>query len=399
MNQVTGQFDVCCRRPQGQPGNIIQTPSSPVTGSSILPKLPATTSQQGAVSSPTSQFSPSNTVSQQFPPTTQTTCPVLSSLPPLEECARTVSNCWSVGVRDVDCLDSALCCFDGCANRCQGRGPIQGNGLPRLDTVGSQGSKAGVGAVTQIQDTNLGSSINQEDRIVFPQSQTPQVFTPEVPPLSSSVQEVPQPSVTVPYIPYTSEQEEVHLGNTDSAPTKFNKIFGSQTKTSDDSTPQFQEITPIQSEASLSQPQIQTQPQPQQPPQQQPPTLGSILNPPGSSGAFTQCPSAMKCVEKIYCDYNGVMREDVQTLTREQEQLRVPLIPCVNKLRSGAVDTCCRDPNYKDPWPGSEQGQFDDGQYRGEGSSPVSAGGEGSLSVGETVVGTPQVKNSRPSYG
>ena len=36
------------------------------------------------------------------------------------------SNCTG---RDLDCLDSALCCFNGCANKCQGRGPVEGNGL------------------------------------------------------------------------------------------------------------------------------------------------------------------------------------------------------------------------------------------------------------------------------
>ena len=33
-----------------------------------------------------------------------------------------VSDCWSVGQPDVDCLNNALCCFDGCANVCQGAG-------------------------------------------------------------------------------------------------------------------------------------------------------------------------------------------------------------------------------------------------------------------------------------
>merc|ERR1712200_382777 len=56
-------------------------------------------------------------------------CPVLNTLPPLTECEGRNSNCWSPGVRDLDCLDSALCCFDGCANVCQGKGAKAGNGL------------------------------------------------------------------------------------------------------------------------------------------------------------------------------------------------------------------------------------------------------------------------------
>merc|ERR1712200_154652 len=56
-------------------------------------------------------------------------CPVLNTLPPLTECEGRKSNCWSPGVRDLDCLDSALCCFDGCANVCLGKGAKLGNGL------------------------------------------------------------------------------------------------------------------------------------------------------------------------------------------------------------------------------------------------------------------------------
>jgi len=70
---------------------------------------------------------------------------------------------------------------------------------------------------------------------------------------------------------------------------------------------------------------------------------------------FTQCPSAMKCVEKKLCDFNGVMRDFVTTLSPAQETLRVPLIPCVSQRAGGEVDVCCRDPNYKDPWPEQEQ--------------------------------------------
>merc|ERR1719341_1027447 len=70
---------------------------------------------------------------------------------------------------------------------------------------------------------------------------------------------------------------------------------------------------------------------------------------------FTQCPSAMKCVEKRLCDFNGVMRNFVTTLSPAQETLRVPLIPCVSQRLGGEVDVCCRDPNYKDPWPEQEQ--------------------------------------------
>ena len=44
-------------------------------------------------------------------------CPVMVGLP-LAQCRGAVNTCWSVGQTDVDCPNSQLCCFDGCANTC-----------------------------------------------------------------------------------------------------------------------------------------------------------------------------------------------------------------------------------------------------------------------------------------
>ena len=41
---------------------------------------------------------------------------------------------------------------------------------------------------------------------------------------------------------------------------------------------------------------------------------------------YSQCPSAMKCVPKSNCDFNGVMVNFAVRLTAAQEQRRVPLI-------------------------------------------------------------------------
>ena len=41
------------------------------------------------------------------------------------ECAGRVSDCWSLGRPDTDCSGHALCCSDGCANLCQGAGPVR----------------------------------------------------------------------------------------------------------------------------------------------------------------------------------------------------------------------------------------------------------------------------------
>merc|ERR1719391_1255856 len=77
-------------------------------------------------------------------------------------------------------------------------------------------------------------------------------------------------------------------------------------------------------------------------------TPAPVPSDPGAASLpFTQCPSAMKCVEKKLCDFNGVMRDFVTTLSPAQESLRVPLIPCVSQQAGSEVDVCCRDPNYK----------------------------------------------------
>jgi len=44
-------------------------------------------------------------------------CPAASPLSP-DECANSVSTCWSPGQRDTDCPGNGLCCFNGCANTC-----------------------------------------------------------------------------------------------------------------------------------------------------------------------------------------------------------------------------------------------------------------------------------------
>merc|ERR1711953_158527 len=61
-------------------------------------------------------------VTQNLGQAQQGSCPAVGSVPPVSQCAGRESNCWSVGQPDVDCLNNALCCFDGCANVCQGSG-------------------------------------------------------------------------------------------------------------------------------------------------------------------------------------------------------------------------------------------------------------------------------------
>lgn len=89
----------------------------------------------------------------------------------------------------------------------------------------------------------------------------------------------------------------------------------------------------------------------------------------------------MLCVPRVNCDFNGIITEKTLNLTPDLEMLRVPLIvsfqdntpvimvaeetcnfsflffqPCVNPDNQN-IDVCCRDPNYKDPWPNMNGGK------------------------------------------
>lgn len=106
MNQNTQQFDVCCRKPGILPAlennavDKFQRQELKVEVSYLLCWI----------------------CKDCFQPTT---CPVINILPPIEQCQGRPSNCWSVGVADTDCIGNAFCCFDGCANVCQGKGSAQ----------------------------------------------------------------------------------------------------------------------------------------------------------------------------------------------------------------------------------------------------------------------------------
>ena len=103
MNQALGKFEVCCRKP-AEFESTAAVPAVP---------LPAVPSQP---------VSNNNNAQPQVLQQQTSSCPAVTSLPPLSSCEGRQSNCWSVGVADLDCLDDALCCFDGCANVCMGRG-------------------------------------------------------------------------------------------------------------------------------------------------------------------------------------------------------------------------------------------------------------------------------------
>merc|ERR1712038_1560787 len=95
MNPATAQFNVCCRQAQAQ----------------LSPQISP---------SPSVSPVPDRTEVEEAARPSEASCPVISVLPPIQLCANRKSTCWSAGQADVDCLDNALCCFDGCANVCLG---------------------------------------------------------------------------------------------------------------------------------------------------------------------------------------------------------------------------------------------------------------------------------------
>ena len=99
----------------------------------------------------------------------------------------------------------------------------------------------------------------------------------------------------------------------------------------------------------------------------------------------------MKCVPKTNCDLKGVMTETTQNYSPEVELRRVPLIPCVNREAGNVVDVCCRDPNYKDPWPGGMM------MMNGGGAG----GGQNSVKVGQVqpAGARPQKQGQKKTQG
>jgi len=246
MNQATGQFNVCCRKPQEPSPSSSQLELRPEVSPEVSPEV-----------RPEERPDPERI---QFEEVEEpSSCPVVSVLPPIQLCANRKSTCWSAGLPDVDCQDNALCCFDGCANVCLGRVPVAGN-------PGPQNSPRQTAATTSVKS-----------------------------PGQNILQNLPSNTVTNPSPSPVLSQQKIPSNTVSNSPP------------------------PVSQQASAQ--------------------------------PFITCPSAMKCVPRVNCDFNGVMVNRNVVLSPLQEVQRVPLIPCINSARGNSVDVCCRDPNYKDPWP------------------------------------------------
>uniref|UniRef100_A0A8W7K5T8 Peptidase S1 domain-containing protein n=1 Tax=Anopheles albimanus TaxID=7167 RepID=A0A8W7K5T8_ANOAL len=136
------------------------------------------------------------------------------------------------------------------------------------------------------------------------------------------------------------------------------------------------------------------------PPQPQGPAAPAPLPPVG-------CSAAMNCTEEEYCSSTGVISKTPVQLTEEQKLFRVPVTPCRN-LERGFTGVCCRDPDYVDPWPVGQLGQynpeilgaaFDDGSYKPNGGNGGNGNGNGNgRRPGEPIQASPSQVTSTQSF-
>lgn len=69
------------------------------------------------------------------------------------------------------------------------------------------------------------------------------------------------------------------------------------------------------------------------------------------------CSAAMNCTRLEMCTAMGVISKTPVILTPEQQIFRVPLTECLHP-QTKEQGYCCRDPDYVDPWPVGQTGQY-----------------------------------------
>merc|ERR1711962_76440 len=398
--QPSGSFAVCCTAPEGQQ----EVRDSSLGSADIQQQLTLEPAQTGETEGvPVEQ----QLQQQQLVPIGDS-CPVLNTLPPLTECEGRKSNCWSPGVRDLDCLDSALCCFDGCANVCLGKGAKLGNGLtaekkePARTIPSSPLLQPLIKSPTKVDLQTQSKAQQQDQRQPLVQVQSKPEYSPQVASNTQSeldaalgdlakvlvAESRPQPAPIDDRIVYPepllannrfprrpepaanpspsyeellvladqkAAQKNAQLPNYVSQPLVKDNPSSSQRPTPGSGyggrpvvkAPATQPIAPrpTQFVEAIQPPKPQGSPQPQsqfQPAVQQPsyqaqpqpnsalpsptqvqdqpsrPSLSSNLparqidNQGAAALPFTQCPSAMKCVEKRLCNYKDPWPEQEQ---------------------------------------------------------------------------------------
>jgi len=297
----------------------------------------------------------------------QGSCPAVNGVPPAEQCTGRLSNCWSVGQADVDCLNDALCCFDGCANVCQGAGPIQQPAQPPTPARNP--------APGNNNQNNFGAGSNNFNNVAAVPVPAPIPAPAPKPARRPAPTRAPAPARPV-QAPAPARPAQ--------APAPVNNFQGTNNN---------------------NRPAGNNNNRP----------AGNNNNQNAAQKPYVSCPAAMKCVQRQNCDFNGVMTDQVLNLTPELEMLRVPLIPCVNRQRNNNVDVCCRDPNYKDPWPnmqggggmknmnqnnGNNNGQNNgNAGFQNNGNPGNNFQGSGSNNQGVNSAINPRKQNKKKGYG
>merc|ERR1719414_2812658 len=169
MNQNTGSWGVCCGIPSNnQPSrpsnnnNQNRQPSRPNNNNFNNQNRQPSRPNNNNFNNQNRQPSNNNNFNNQN--TAQQSCPNVNNLPPVEACAGRSSNCWSVGQADVDCPGNALCCFDGCANTCQGGGASE----PRQPSQSTGGNaNVGQGGGSNQQQFSPSQSSNNQVKLLF----------------------------------------------------------------------------------------------------------------------------------------------------------------------------------------------------------------------------------------
>merc|ERR1712025_712229 len=311
---------------QGNEGNLNGVANSKAAGTNVLPATQGLvkTGLQGA------------------------SCPSVTSAPSLAACVGRNSDCWSVGMPDVDCINNALCCFDGCANVCQGEGPRLDTPKPQFNARGHERQNS--------NNNNNNNNINSNNNIKNdkPSNQNGPVLPNDDANVAVSSTNgengngllFPLPKSGGSETSYTnspSGQSDVSSSN-DGFPQKMTNIPQNNLPQQQSNIPEKLNNIPVSQnnypQAEISNSQINNQ------------NANSATRRP-----FIKCPSATICTPKKNCDLEGVITENEIEPNPVFEELRVPLNPCINRKRGNMIDVCCRDPNYKDPWPSSDNQQ------------------------------------------
>jgi len=78
---------------------------------------------------------------------------------------------------------------------------------------------------------------------------------------------------------------------------------------------------------------------------------------------FRTCPAATVCVDRNRCDFNGVISDNVVSLSPRLVQMRVALNRCESPRRQTSDKVCCRDPNYSNGGEDEDEEENDFGNY------------------------------------